>query len=210
MQLESVTQVSVECSFRPHCAGRMGRPSYLGPCTFAHSVRGIILGMRGPWVLSAQPCHIQRQYTSIFPGACSTMRLFMRHKDQKAMAWHACLLRLLSECDPLLGWKRYAFHPPCWRCVDGIDSFNCQLFDTNAAIKQVCWAIIGKNPGFICSIHCLKLETIKGGKNIPLHPALRINALQRLTRNKIKGHLKFTKQHCNLRIACLACHANSV
>ena len=45
--------------------------------------------------------HIPLQYTDIFSDAHSTMRLFMWHTDQKAMA--SCLLRLLSEYDSLLG-----------------------------------------------------------------------------------------------------------
>ena len=45
--------------------------------------------------------HIRQHYADIYSDAHSTMRLFMWHKDQKAMA--SCLLRLLSEYDSLLG-----------------------------------------------------------------------------------------------------------
>ena len=45
--------------------------------------------------------HIRQHYAGIYSDARSTMRLFMWHKDQKAMA--SCLLRLLSEYDSLLG-----------------------------------------------------------------------------------------------------------
>ena len=66
--------------------------------------------------------HIRQHYADIYSDARSTMRLFMWHKDQKAVA--SCLLRLLSQCDSLLGWTWYASHQPCWRCVDEIDTFN--------------------------------------------------------------------------------------
>ena len=45
--------------------------------------------------------HIRQHYADIYSDAHSTMRLFMWHKDQKAVA--SCLLRLLSEYDSLLG-----------------------------------------------------------------------------------------------------------
>ena len=47
--------------------------------------------------------HIRQHYADIYSDAHSTMRLFMWHKDQKAVA--SCLLRLLSEYDSLLGWN---------------------------------------------------------------------------------------------------------
>lgn len=44
--------------------------------------------------------HIRRQYAHVFQDARSTMRLFVWHEDQKAVA--SCLLRLLSEYEALL------------------------------------------------------------------------------------------------------------
>ena len=95
LQLRSIVQVSVEFPF-PFPLSRGGEPSCLGPCAFAHSVQAIMLGMRGIWFFSAQHLqHIRQHYADIYSDARSTMRLFMWHKDQKAVA--SCLLRLLSQ-----------------------------------------------------------------------------------------------------------------
>ena len=45
--------------------------------------------------------HIRQHYADIYSDARSRMRLFMWHKDQKAVA--SCLLSLLSQYDSLLG-----------------------------------------------------------------------------------------------------------
>ena len=85
--------------------------------------------------------HIRQHYAGIYSDAHSTMRLFMWHKDQKAMA--SCLLRLLSEeRERERGRFNHMSIRPTWPMRTSHCSRLSQLKDGCQAIRNILLVLV--------------------------------------------------------------------